>query len=92
MANEAAKVMFEIYREADYGRKYRAVYFTELEEGNKEAEISRAMAGEHVYDSFIDERQLLKGKDVVADIVKRLNTGEEISADAIAELLAPYEA
>ena len=25
------KVMFEIYREAGYGRKYRVVYFTEAQ-------------------------------------------------------------
>ena len=37
------KVMFEIYREAGYGRKYRVVYFTELNEHNKEAEINRAL-------------------------------------------------
>ncbi len=92
MPNEAAKVMFEIYREAGYGRKYRAVYFTELDEHNKESEIASAMAGEHVYDSFISEKQLTAGKAMVASILDRLNQGEPLDADQVAEMLAPYEA
>ena len=32
MASESDKVMFEIYREAGYGRKFCAVYFTELDD------------------------------------------------------------
>ena len=92
MAMQAAKVMFEIYREAGYGQKYRAVYFTELDEHNKEAEISRAMAGEHVYDSFLAERKLADGKAAVDQIIARLNDGEDVSPDAIAAFLEPYEA
>ena len=30
------RTMFEIYREAVYARQYRVVYFTELDEHNKE--------------------------------------------------------
>ena len=36
------KTMFEIYREEGYGRKYRVVYFTELNDHNRETEISKA--------------------------------------------------
>jgi len=36
MAMESDKVMFEIYREATYTGKYRVVYYTELNENNKE--------------------------------------------------------
>lgn len=92
MATQAAKVMFEIYREAGYAQKYRAVYFTELDEHNKEAEIARAMAGEHLYDSFLAERRLDAGKAAVAQIVARLNDGEELGTEEIATLLEPYEA
>jgi hypothetical protein len=92
MANEAARVMFEIYRESGYARQYRAVYFTELDENNKEKEISRAMAGEHVYDSFLSERKLSAGKDAVAGIIERLNGGEALASDDIAAALAPFEA
>jgi hypothetical protein len=53
MPMEADKVMFEIYREAAYTGKYRVVYFTELNDANKEYEINRALSGEHFYDGFI---------------------------------------
>jgi hypothetical protein len=92
MANESAKVMFEIYREAGYGRKYRAVYFTELDEHNKESEISRAMAGDHAYDGFLCERKLASGKKMVESIVDRLNNGEALDGETLSELLTPFEA
>jgi hypothetical protein len=92
MAVESAKVMFEIYREADYGKKYRAVFFTELDDNTKEKEISRAMAGEHVYDSYIAEKHLAPGKAAILEIVDGLNRGESVDTARIAEALAPFEA
>jgi len=89
---ESDKVMFEIYRESGYGRRYRAVYFTELDEDNKEAEISRAMAGEHVYDSFLSAARLDEGKQAVTDLLARLNNGESPDQIDVAALLQPYEA
>ena len=53
MAFEFDKIMFEIYRETEYTGKYRVVYFTELQDHNKESEINHAMAGEHLYDGFL---------------------------------------
>lgn len=73
------RTMFEIYREADYGRQYRVVYFTELDEHNKETEINRAMAGEHFYDGFLTDLHKDEGKRRIADIVRRLNDGEAIT-------------
>lgn len=73
------RTMFEIYREADYGRQYRVVYFTELDEHNKESEINRAMAGEHFYDGFLTDLHKDEGKRRIADIVRRLNDGEAIT-------------
>lgn len=87
---EADKIMFEIYREAGYGRKFRVVYFTELDEHNKEAEISRAMAGEHLYDGFLKSHQAGRAKQIIADILDRLNSGEPITGQQIDELLSPY--
>jgi DNA-binding transcriptional regulator YbjK len=92
MMNTAARVMFEIYREAGYGRKYRAVYFTELDEHNKEAEISRAMAGEHLYDGFLSERQIREAKSAVQAILDRLNAGESLDEQQIEQTLAPFAA
>lgn len=92
MASESDKVMFEIYREAGYGRKFCAVYFTELDDHNKETEISKAMAGEHIYDGFLRERGLGQGKAAVQTIIDRLNDGETIEADQLATILAEFQA
>lgn len=75
--------MFEIYREADYSRQFRVVYFTELNEHNKESEINRAAAGDHYFDGFIAERHKDASKRVLADIVRRLNRGESVMPDDI---------
>ena len=37
------KTMFEIYREGSYDRHYRVVYYTDLNEHNKESEINRQL-------------------------------------------------
>jgi len=84
------KIMFEIYREAGYAQNFRVVYFTELDEHNKEQEISRATAGEHFFDGFLDERHRDEGKVVIDGIVGRLNDGESIDGHSVREMLAPY--
>ncbi|OWY69638.1 hypothetical protein B7486_20010 [cyanobacterium TDX16] len=88
MATPSDKTMFEIYREADYGRQYRVVYFTELDEHNKEAEINRAMSGEHFYDGFLTDLHKDEGKRRIADIVKRLNDGETIDSAEVEKTLS----
>ncbi len=87
----ADKIMFEIYREADYDRLYRVVYFTELDEHNKEREIARAMAGEHVYDGFLAERGKETGKQVLQKLIDRMNAGEEQDPERIEQELAKLE-
>ncbi|MCH7814719.1 MAG: hypothetical protein IID40_11940 [Planctomycetes bacterium] len=86
------RIMFEIYREASYAQRYRVVYFTELDEHNKEAEISRAMAGDHLFDGFIGDRDSRQAKQVIADILDRLNQGEDLGSEAVGALLAPIMA
>lgn len=83
--------MFEIYREADYGRQYRVVYFTELDEHNKEAEINRAMAGEHFFDGFLMDLRKDEGKRRIDDIVARLNRGESLKAEDVERELTAIE-
>ena len=68
---ESDKIMFEIYREATYTGQYRVVYFTELNDQNKEYEINRAMAGEHFYDGFIKNYLKDEAKDIIDGILKR---------------------
>lgn len=84
---ESDRTMFEIYREAGYGRQYRIVFFTELDEHNKEAEINRAMAGDHFYDGFLLDRCKEAGKERLAEIVRRLNAGEAVAPDEVDRVL-----
>ncbi len=80
---EARKIMFEIYREASYNRRYRVVYFTELTELNRESEINRAMAGEHFYDGFIKEHRKEEAKKIIQKFVERLNSGEQAAPEEL---------
>lgn len=77
------KIMFEIYRETDYGRQYRVVYFTELDEHNKQSEINRAMAGEHFFDGFLPGLHKEEAKRALAEIVRQLNGGQPLTADEV---------
>ncbi len=90
MPFESDKIMFEIYKETTYSGRYRVVYFTELQDNNKEAEISRAMAGEHVFDGFIRAYGKDRAKETVDRLLSRLNEGEALSAADIARELAPF--
>ena len=86
------RTMFEIYRESGYGRKYRVVYFTELGEHDKEAEISRALAGEHLMDGFIRDLDKAAAKQVLHAFVDRLNQGESPDLDSLRRALEPFGA
>jgi hypothetical protein len=90
MAMESDKVMFEIYRENTYSGKYRVVYYTELNENNKEWEINRAMAGEHFYDGFIKNFRKDEAKDIIDALLKRMNEGEKLSSKDIERELGTH--
>ena len=89
---ESDKIMFEIYREPEFGRQYRVVYFTELDEHNKEKEINEAMRGEHVFDGFLRNFKKQEGKRIVSGILERLNSGESIGPEDIERELKPFMA
>jgi len=90
MSLTSDKIMFEIYKETNYTGCYRVVYFTELQEHNKESEISHAMAGEHFYDGFIKNYRKEQAKEVINRILERLNSGENVSPGEIDQQLEPY--
>jgi hypothetical protein len=90
MAMESDKVMFEIYRDATYTGKYRVVYYTELNENNKEWEINKAMAGEHFYDGFIKGFGKDEAKDIIDALLKRMNEGESLSSTDIERELGTH--
>ena len=90
MALATERIMFEIYREASYDQRYRVVYFTELNDHNRETEINRALAGEHLYDGFIRGFHKDEAKRIIEQAVAQLNQGQEVDLQALAEALAPY--
>jgi len=86
----ADKVMFEIYREGHYNRTYRVVYYTELNDHNREHEFNKALAGENVFDGFLAGPTKERAKEIIKDLLSRLNSGEDISVDQMRESLAEH--
>jgi len=87
---ESDKVMFEVYRESSYNRKYQVVYFTELNEHNKEYEINRALSGEHFCDGFIRNFRKDAAKQIIEELLKRLNSGERLTPEEFEEALREH--
>ena len=90
MAFESDKTMFEIYRETTYTAKYRVVYFTELNDHNKESEINRAMAGEHFVDGFIRDLRKDDAKSMIDALLERMNSGEALSPQQFCNALGEH--
>jgi len=84
------KVMFEIYRDEGYDRRYRIVYFTELGEHDREREINRAVSGSHVFDGFLDARRMADAKPAIAALLDCLNGGDAAAAEGIGTELSPF--
>ena len=86
----AEKVMFEIYREAGYNHRFKVVYFTELNDHSRETEINRALAGEHYFDGFLKGWRKQEAKALIEDWIARLNRGEELPPELLAEHLREF--
>ena len=80
----------DVNRAADYDRRFRVVYFTELDEHNKDAEINRAMAGEHFYDGFLNSYGSTEAKQIVEAFVERLNRGESVASAELEAALGDH--
>ena len=92
MAFESDKVMFEIYREKTYSGKYRVVYYTELDDHNKEWEINRALAGESFCDGFLKNYRKEEGKQIIEQFIERLNQGERVDPAEVTAALGDLAA
>jgi hypothetical protein len=84
--------MFQIYREPSFNRRFRVVYFTELDDHNRESEINDAMRGEHIFDGYLRNYKKEEAKRVVAAILERLNGGETLAPSEIEGQLRPFMA
>jgi len=82
--------MFLVYKDTEFTNEYRVVYFTELEDHNKEKEINRAFAGKHFYDGFIRNFKKDQAKEIIQGVIDKLNRGEQVEPDELERELAPY--
>ena len=89
-AKAAAKIMFEVYREGGYDRRYRVVYFTELNDHNRDTELNRCLAGTSFYSSFIQESTRKDARIVINKALERLNDGEDLTPAQLEAELGPY--
>lgn len=90
MPGEADAVMFEVYQQASGNRRYRVVYFTELDEAERDEAIDAAMAGQSFFDGFITAANVAAAKGTIVDFVARLNQGGAGTREELASLLAPF--
>ena len=85
-----AKIMFEIYLDTTYTQKHEAIYYTELGEAQKGPAITRATAGDHVFDGFIHEWRSDEAKELIKTICEELDEGATYSPDEIITRLGDY--
>jgi hypothetical protein len=90
LAFESDKVMFEIYRDTTYTGQYRVVYFTELNDHNREKEFNHALMGEHFFDGFIPNHGKEAAKQAIAGLLERLNRGERLDSEEVQRTLRPF--
>ncbi len=90
MSFESQKVLFQIYREGSFNRRYRVVYFTELGDVNKEGEINRALAGDPVYDGFIKDFKKEEAKAIIEKYLEELNGGAAFDPNRFRQDLRAY--
>lgn len=87
---ESDKIMFEIYQDKKFNQKFHVIYYTELTESNKYTAINQAMAGTSYYDGFIKNFKKDEAKQIIEDIVKKLNEGNMLSKEEIKTMLKEY--
>lgn len=85
-----AKIMFEVYREGAYDRRYRVCYFTELGEHDRDAELNRCLAGESFFSGYLAESSRKEARAIIASALARLNDGEELTPQTLRGELAPH--
>lgn len=90
MAFESDKIMFEIYQDTLYNKKFRVVYYTELNENNKHAEISRAMSGNSYFNGFIKDYRKDEAKQIITEIIESLNDEKLIPVEEIKSRLKEF--
>ena len=68
----------------------QVVYFTELDDRNKNQEINNALTGELFYDGFIRNGKIVDAKEVIEAVVERVNNGVEVDRAELERSLSEY--
>lgn len=79
-----------MFREGGFNRRYRVVYFTELDEDERDVEIAAAFEGEHFYDGFIAAADSQAAKEALSGFLARLNDGRGGTSEDLEALLARF--
>lgn len=90
MPGDGDEIMFEIYQEAGFNRRYHVVYFTDLEDGERDAAIDAAMSGASFFNGFINAADGPAAKTAIREFVARLNQGVTGTREELARLLTPF--
>ena len=90
MTHESDKVMFEIYRESEDDQRHRVVYYTALNDHNREKEIDRALAGIAVYDGYLNGQRTAEAKLAIHRWLKKLDGGESFRAEVFEKEMAAH--
>lgn len=69
------KVYFGIYRETGCNRRYQIVYFTELDELERDAAMDRFVDGDTIYTGFLKKECLDESKRLLVEYLARWNAG-----------------
>ncbi|HWB73481.1 MAG TPA: hypothetical protein VG755_00970 [Nannocystaceae bacterium] len=88
------RTMFEIYRETDYNRSFHYIFYTDLDEHEREREIAKAANGETVFTGYIDDTRKESARALIEAIVDELNDSDDdapsLSNDAIRTRLGDH--
>jgi hypothetical protein len=90
MGGDDAKILFAVYREAGNNGPYRVIYFTELDEKERDAAIERFVTGETVYQAYLREDAVPGAKPVIEERLERWNAGEKPDAGSFQAAMRPY--
>lgn len=71
------KTMFEIYRGGDYDRTFRCIYYTDLEEHQRDKEVAKAAAGQPVFSGYLDDATKEDARGAIESILDDLNEGDD---------------
>ena len=75
MPKGSEKVFFGIYKESGHEEPYQIIYFTELDDRERDAAMDRFVEGETIYTGFLKVARLDEGKRLLTDYLDRWNAG-----------------